>query len=560
MILVPIWGGNPTLTRARAIENHVFVVTSGYDIETMIIDPAGQTLAEAPLDPAKPCVVSAELHLDRPIYQEWLGDMKPRTYAERRADLAQALGEGINVVPFALTHGNKEFQFKVAHGHPRLLLRPDDIPVLRRRAQTTHQAEFARLLNFAATQSDDPGPSKDFTSTAAKLAFIYLLSGDRSHADACIRAVEHVLDQTIEGSYFTGQRRLRALAYVYDWAFDALGEELRERIAASCVAYTRAIYNAGEVELGAFLAGHAVNMMPYILSAGLAIADEGGGRSMILAVLRWLDRAVPNWKFFLEHGGFQQSYAYTAAYIPDALHMFALLENGLGQNRIAENPWLQNAVPWWTYALRSDQSFIRHGDYFCSSPLLENPGYYKGFALIAAKYRDPHAQWWVEWFKLDKSQAEMEQILFEPRDGSLQARPLDDLPRTRFFESMGIAVARGDFDVTHGPQTGGTVAAFRCPPYYLHNHNHRDANQITVYHKGDLAIDSGVYDDYESSHWRNYYIRTIAHNTIVVHDPQEKMILRGTPWCNDGGQRWIAGPQWAPWDYSELVDSDTFKD
>ena len=39
--------------------------------------------------------------------------------------------------------------------------------------------------------------------------------------------------------------------------------------------------------------------------------------------------------------------------------------------------------------------------------------------------------------------------------------------------------------------TRGTVAAFKCTPLYLHNHGHRDANSFTIYHKGDLAIDSG---------------------------------------------------------------------
>jgi predicted amidohydrolase len=31
MILMPIWGGNQTLGKARAIENRVFLISSGYD-------------------------------------------------------------------------------------------------------------------------------------------------------------------------------------------------------------------------------------------------------------------------------------------------------------------------------------------------------------------------------------------------------------------------------------------------------------------------------------------------------------------------------------------------
>src|SRR5205085_3791003 len=104
----------------------------------------------------------------------------------------------------------------------------------------------------------------------------------------------------------------------------------------------------------------------------------------------------------------------------------------------------------------------------------------------------------------------------------------NELPRTKLFGRMGVAIARGDFE-------HGTVAAFKCTPVYLHNHGHRDANSFTIYHKGDLAIDSGAYDGYETPHWYNYYIRSIAHNTIVIQDPDEQFISRGKQYANDGG-------------------------
>jgi predicted amidohydrolase len=84
VILLPIWGGSDVLAQARAIENHVFLISSSYDMRTFIVDPAGKVLAEASKD--KP-VVTAELFLDRKVFQPWLGDMKNRTWKERRTDL-----------------------------------------------------------------------------------------------------------------------------------------------------------------------------------------------------------------------------------------------------------------------------------------------------------------------------------------------------------------------------------------------------------------------------------------------------------------------------------------
>jgi predicted amidohydrolase len=84
ILLVPIAGGSEILTRARAIENHVFVVTSSYDMKTFIVGPTGEILAEA--SPEEPIAV-ADLPLDRKVRQPWVGDMKMRTWKERRPEL-----------------------------------------------------------------------------------------------------------------------------------------------------------------------------------------------------------------------------------------------------------------------------------------------------------------------------------------------------------------------------------------------------------------------------------------------------------------------------------------
>jgi predicted amidohydrolase len=84
VILLPIWGGSEVLARARAIENHLFLISSSYDMKSFIVDPTGQVLAEASKENP---LAAAELQLDRKIFQPWLGDMKNRTWKERRPDL-----------------------------------------------------------------------------------------------------------------------------------------------------------------------------------------------------------------------------------------------------------------------------------------------------------------------------------------------------------------------------------------------------------------------------------------------------------------------------------------
>ncbi len=88
VILLPIWGGNEALIRARAIENQVFLVTSGYDVPSWIIDPEGKTLAEAPgADGKGSGVAVAEVDLNHRYVDPWLGNVRARFIKEHREDL-----------------------------------------------------------------------------------------------------------------------------------------------------------------------------------------------------------------------------------------------------------------------------------------------------------------------------------------------------------------------------------------------------------------------------------------------------------------------------------------
>ncbi|MEX0777853.1 MAG: heparinase II/III family protein [Phycisphaeraceae bacterium] len=446
---------------------------------------------------------------------------------------------------------------QVRPGHPRVLVRPEDLEPLRQRAATTHATEMRALLAVPDTQTEGK-PGDDQAALIWRLAFRYLITQETDHARAVIVPLRRLLELEVSGEYFVGARRLKALAACYDWLHDVLdsaGEEgLRLRVGRRALAYCQALYDSGEVEPGCYFLGHAINQMPAILMAAIAIGDEIDGARWFLddTLARW-DQQVKGYRHFLEQDCFQMSYSYTCTYTSEFPYIFQAIEAGLGIAMFSANPWLANLVKWWTYAMRDDETFIRFGDYFCSFPVLENQAYHRPLAAIASHYKDPLAQWWANRFQLKG--AEPEQMLFEDRPGVAPRSPDElQLPRTKLFAPMGIAIARGDFAASggRGRDGGGTVAAFKCTPVYLHNHGHRDANSFTIYHKGDLAIDSGAYDGYETPQWYNYYIRTIAHNTIVIHDPTEQFISRGKEYVNDGGQRFVNDPHFQPTKFEDM--------
>jgi predicted amidohydrolase len=70
IILLPIWGGNNTLIAARAIENHVYVASCGYDVESMIFGPWGEELANVTERPGV-AVVEIDLNYIPPCPWPW---------------------------------------------------------------------------------------------------------------------------------------------------------------------------------------------------------------------------------------------------------------------------------------------------------------------------------------------------------------------------------------------------------------------------------------------------------------------------------------------------------
>lgn len=84
VIFVPAAGGYLTLLRARALENHLYVVSSGYDVESAIIDPTGEVLFSTMESGVSRTIA---IDLARRFTDPWIGDMRPRFHKELRLDL-----------------------------------------------------------------------------------------------------------------------------------------------------------------------------------------------------------------------------------------------------------------------------------------------------------------------------------------------------------------------------------------------------------------------------------------------------------------------------------------
>jgi predicted amidohydrolase len=80
IIFMPIWGGNETLCRARAIENQIPLVISSYDLRSAIYDQAGEPKAQA--KDASSGIVVADVDLAETMNWKWTGHWRDRIWIE----------------------------------------------------------------------------------------------------------------------------------------------------------------------------------------------------------------------------------------------------------------------------------------------------------------------------------------------------------------------------------------------------------------------------------------------------------------------------------------------
>jgi hypothetical protein len=427
------------------------------------------------------------------------------------------------------------------HEHPRLYLRSRDLPDLRRRL--THPILKPAWDGLQAAAKENPQIRLEVD------ALRYLLDRDaqlarRIAADALSLLQKSQVGKQAENESRKIGRMMVTGAIVYDWCYPELTAEQKMAFIAELIRLAKTLECGYPPKKTGMVIGHPSEWMILrdMLSAGVATYDENP-EMYRLAAVKFFGTHVPVRNWWYPGGAFHQGPGYADARFQSDMYPLWIFDR-MGAGNVF-NP-SQQFVPYeWIYLRRPDLKFIRSADgqnWPTRLGSLLTASYYGDGYILANFLKDPVADpdykllhfLWRDSKPIRISDNTLFELLW--RDPDLKPLPISDLPLSRYFGfPYGWMVARTGWD------SSSVIVQMRMNIYNFIGHQHLDAGSFDIYYKGPLAIHSGVYQGitggYGSPHHVNYYQRTIAHNSLLIYDPQERFTAGRRELDNDGGQR-----------------------
>ena len=446
--------------------------------------------------------------------------------------------------------------------HPRVFVRTEEIPALKAKMQTKDGKKILRKLAEASVprtaQEDAAEKDRGFryyakmrgiTSKVQLQALEYLVNGDASQAREAITSMLDTLRRTNFGTQNDLSRAsgcmLMVGGMIYDWCYDQFTPEERQAYIKEFIRIAETMECHYPPKRTEPIAGHSSEWMILrdMLSCGIAIYDEYPDMYDYVITMMFEDY-IPVRNYTYRGQNYHQGSSYFNVRFTNDLNSLWILDK-MGAGAIYD-PSQQYVLYDMIYRRRPDGQVMPAGD--CNPAPRKKPQSFSQPAMLASSYyNDPYIAY--EYERKPSTEPHMLMLELLWRNFELKGKTPDDLPLTRYSGTpFGWMIART------GWGKNSVVAEMKVNEQFYGNHQHMDGGAFQIYYRGPLAIDSGSYQGasggYNSPHNKNYFKRTIAHNSLLVYDPSEKFACWNyggagkTEFAtNDGGQR-MPGDRW----------------
>ncbi len=466
----------------------------------------------------------------------------------------------------------EELLSRVPAGHPRLFVRPGQLPHLRKLAAgelgKTRDALVAQCRKLLKSPPPTAEPPKYPAGTkrlseewrkiwwgnrvytirvlngAATLAFTRLLTGNDEYGRLAKRLLLAAAEWDPKGA--TGYRYNDEAGMPYNYYFARTYTFLNDMLSDAQKAKCRKVMSVRGDEMYRHLcprhlwrpySSHSNRAWHFLGEVGVALLGEiPQAAEWVWFAMNVFYNAYPVWCD--ADGGWHEGMSYWSSYIA--------------------------RFTWWADAMRVamdvnayDKPYFSQIGYYAM--YLQPPGTVGGgfgdltarrrsshnrelMTILAAQARNPHWRWYVDRHGGPRQRDDYIGFIrgVLPK---VQARPPDDLPTSRCFRGTGQAMLNTDLKDARG----NVQIIFKSSPFGTQSHGYEANNSFLLYAFGErLLIRSGRRDIYGSVHHKNWMWHTKSTNCITVNGEgqvKRSAVARGeiVGFHTSGGLDYVAG-------------------
>lgn len=421
--------------------------------------------------------------------------------------------------------------------HPRVLVTKDEIPSLKENLNhpifaSTYakiKEESGKSINgLLSAGNTECRNNTEQLATLQSRAFMYLIGEvDAAHADKTVQELKNYMatvtfdkENSTYMSRYAGDVTVTA-AFVYDWCYDRLTDTDKEFIRRKVYEWQK-VSEVGFPPLNrSLITGHGTeNQITYHqMAAAIAFYDEEPDWYKTVAGIVFTNMTKA--KEFLTQSSYSASYgAYFAARDSGFVMLDKMIKTlGYTEDLYGENyPDVFQAL---LYRSLPNGIWMKDGDDYIWNKFNPNTRSFDSALLmsyIGTEYDNPYLlRQGLLSYDFNGNDFEISDLFMI--DPNKLGKDTDELPTAwKTTYPMTMMMARTGWQ--NGENSNTAVAFMNGREINVVDHQHRDAGTFQLYYKGMLAIDSGLYDEWGGTHHANYGTHTIAHNGMLIYDPE----------------------------------------
>jgi len=394
---------------------------------------------------------------------------------------------------------------KMVSSHPRLLLRNTpwnrgpNVMALRLSAQEEP------LNSYLKKDPWNPKPGLEW-------AFRYLLTRD----EKLVAPIVEIMKK--QEGYWPGY--LTNLALLYDWVYNSPSFSIQDKKIVEDKMVGWAENAIGYGERYSDMWSHFGYRPPVdIAAAGLALHGHREEAKKYIAMGGGYIKKnmFPGWK--LNDGAWQGGWVYYGD-VSNLFRFVAIWSSATEEDLYdkigkEQSNWLRDHLYYMISTVYPDgtpfdssgfsYSPYRPGDVFPILSLTRGLNDKDGMIALRKMGLDS-TQWW----------AGIDQFMYYTPQMRKLTLNKESLPLAKCWGKEGV----GYVQMRSGWKKDDTIIEFKCGDYFW-SHQFQNQNSFTIYRKGRLAIQSGLYDAYFGNHMQFYYRPTVGSNSILVIQPDE---------------------------------------